>query len=322
VTRTGELGIISRAAALALVSALSACSSGAPFGPSPHLLGSLPNSGSPSSASARIDAPTDVAALPTGSNDISDPFEKMNRSVFSRNQRLNHAIVYPVAKAYNRVIPKPVRNSVANFADNLSEPMVFANNVLQLRLGAAATTAGRFALNSSIGIGGLFDIANRENLQRQTGDFGQTLYVWGVRRSAYLVVPIIGPTNVRDLIGTTVDFVAAIPAGGLLQEGLEATQFASAANDLTVAGSIATPFTKLDEVEQMKTLEDSSLDFYTMLRSVVAQKRQAELDEAVARSGWTALRYSKAAPRTSSRPSRPASPKQSEIMASALTGPD
>ena len=321
-TRTGELGIISRAAALALVSALSACSSGAPFGPSPHLLGSLPNSGSPSSASARIDAPTDVAALPTGSNDISDPFEKMNRSVFSRNQRLNHAIVYPVAKAYNRVVPQPARNSVANFADNLSEPMVFANNVLQLRLGAAATTAGRFALNSSIGIGGLFDIANRENLQRQTGDFGQTLYVWGVRRSAYLVVPIIGPTNVRDLIGTTVDFVAAIPAGGLLQEGLEATQFASAANDLTVAGSIATPFTKLDEVEQMKTLEDGSLDFYTMLRSVVAQKRQAELDEAVARSGWTALCNSKAAaPRTPSR-LRPASPKQSEIMASALTGPD
>jgi phospholipid-binding lipoprotein MlaA len=246
----------------------------------------------------------------------------MNRSVFSRNQRLNHAIVYPVAKAYNGVIPQPVRNSVANFASNLSEPMVFTNDVLQLRLGAATTTAGRFALNSTIGIGGLFDVAKGENLQHQSGDFGQTLYVWGVRRSAYLVVPIIGPTNVRDLIGTTVDFVAEIPAGGLLQEGLEATQFASAANDLTVAGSIATPFTKLDEVEQMKTLEDSSLDFYTMLRSVVAQKRQAELDEAVARSGWTALCSSKAAPSTSSRPSRPASPKQSEIMASALTGPD
>src|SRR5262249_9677678 len=102
-----------------------------------------------------------------------------------------------------------------------------------------------------------------------------------------------------------VDPIAA--AAGLLQDGPEATQFACAANHLTVAGSIATPFTKLDEVEQMKKLEDSSLDFYTMLRSVVAQKRQAELDEAVARSGWTALRNSKAAPRTSSRPSRPAS---------------
>lgn len=104
-------------------------------------------------------------------------------------------------------------------------------------------------MNSTLGIGGLFDLAKKESLKRQTGDFGQTLYVWGVRKSAYLVLPISGPTNVRDLVGTTVDFVAEIPAGGLLQEGLEATQFASAANDLTVAGSIATPFTKLDEVE-------------------------------------------------------------------------
>ena len=82
-------------------------------------------------------------------------------------------------------------------------------------LGAAATTAGRFAMNSTIGVGGLFDVASKEKLQPQTGDFGQTLYVWGMRRSDYLVVPVIGPTNVRDLIGTTVDFVATIPAGGL-----------------------------------------------------------------------------------------------------------
>lgn len=214
----------------------------------------------------------------------------MNRSAFDRNQRLNRAIVYPIAKAYNEAIPKPLRTGVENFADNLSEPMVLANDILQLRLGAAATTAGRFAMNSTLGIGGLFDIAKKESLQRQTGDFGQTLYVWGVRKSAYLVLPIIGPTNVRDLVGATVDFVAEIPAGGLLQEGLEATQFASAANDLTVAGSIAAPFTKLDEVEQLKTLEDNSLDFYVMVRSVVEQKRQAELEEALTKSGWTALR--------------------------------
>jgi phospholipid-binding lipoprotein MlaA len=265
-----------------------------------------------------------VAALPTGSDEVSDPLEKMNRSVFERNQRLNHAIVYPVAKAYNGILPKPVRSSVANFAGNLSEPMVFANDVLQLRLGAAATTAGRFALNSSIGIGGLFDVAKRENLQHQTGDFGQTLYVWGVRRSAYLIIPVIGPTNMRDLIGTGVDFVAAIPAGGLLQEGLEATQFASAANDLTMAGSIATPFTKLDEVEQMKALEDSSLDFYSMIRSVVEQKRQAELDDAVARSGWTTLRNTRAAamPKIPSGCPPSAGAKESEIMASAPTGSD
>ena len=113
-----------------------------------------------------------------------------------------------------------------------------------------------------------------------------------MRKSDYLVVPVIGPTNVRDLIGTTVDFVATIPAGGWLQSGLAASQYATqaanTANTLAVAGSVATPITKLDDVQQMQTLEDSSLDFYTMLRSVVEQKRQAELDEALATSLWTA----------------------------------
>ena len=244
------------------------------------------------SAAAPVEAPTDVADLPEATSETADPYEKINRAVFERNQGINHAVIYPVAKAYHETLPDPVRKSVANFAGNLAEPMVFANDVLQLRLGAAATTAGRFALNSTIGVGGLFDVASKQKLEKQTGDFGQTLYVLGMRQSNYLVVPIIGPTNVRDLIGTTVDFVATIPAGGLLQSGLAASQFATQAantvNTVTVAGSIASPVTKLDDVQQMQVLEDSSLDFYTMLRSVVEQKRQAELQEALATSLWTA----------------------------------
>jgi len=294
--RARELRILGCAAALAFACALSACASNGGVATSPELLASQH---SPlKSASARVDAPTDVADLPDGASEISDPFEKMNRAVFEGNQRFNHAVAYPVARAYHETVPKPVRNSMQNFAENLTEPVVFANDLLQLRLGAATTTAGRFALNSTIGIGGLFDPASKQKLERQTGDFGQTLYVWGMRNSNYLVVPLIGPTNVRDLIGTTVDFVANIPAGSLLQAGLTATQFATqaatTANGLTVAGSIATPFTKLDEVQQMQALEDSSLDFYTMLRSVVEQKRQAELEEALATSGWTASRNSAA----------------------------
>ena len=244
------------------------------------------------SAAAPVEAPTDVADLPEATSETADPYEKMNRAMFERNQGINHAVIYPVAKAYHETLPDPVRKSVANFAGNLAEPMVFANDVLQLRLGAAATTAGRFALNSTIGVGGLFDVASKQKLEKQTGDFGQTLYILGMRQSNYLVVPIIGPTNVRDLIGTTVDFVATIPAGGLLQSGLAASQFATQAantvNTVTVAGSIASPVTKLDDVQQMQVLEDSSLDFYTMLRSVVEQKRQAELQEALATSLWTA----------------------------------
>ena len=211
--------------------------------------------------------------------------------------RFNHSVIYPAAKAYHNVVPEPVRNSIENFVSNLDEPFVFANDVLQLRLEAAVTTVGRFAVNSTVGVGGLFDVATKQKMPQQSGDFGQTLYVWGMRNSPYLVLPMIGPTNVRDLIGTTVEIATAIPtfaatipayASAVPANSLLPTHIATAANNLTVAGSVASPLTKLDQADQMAELEDSSVDFYSMLRSVVSQKRQAELDEAVRTSGWTA----------------------------------
>jgi phospholipid-binding lipoprotein MlaA len=243
---------------------------------------------------ATLDAPNDVANLPDEPKDISDPFERMNRSVFERNERFNHAVVYPVAKAYRNNVPEPVRDSVEAFAGNLTEPLVFANDILQLRLQAAAMTVGRFGINSTLGVAGLFDVATRQNLPHQSGDFGQTLYVLGIRDSPYLVLPIIGPTNVRDLIGTTAEFAATLPVGEFpAGEFLDVlpTQVASTVSDLGVAGSAATPFTKLGQADQMEELEESSIDFYAMLRSVVYQKRQAELQEALETSGWTAPRH-------------------------------
>ena len=251
--------------------------------PSPELLASHNPSVEPKDTQAALDAPKDVASLPDESKEVSDPLERMNRSVFERNQRFNHAVVYPVANAYHNSVPEPVRNSVEAFASNLSEPMVFANDVVQLRLGAAATTLGRFAVNSTFGVAGLFDVATRQNLPHQSGDLGQTLYVLGMRDSPYLVLPVIGPTNIRDLIGTTVEFAATLPAGGVLP-----AQIAATVNNLTVVGTVASPFTKLGQADQMQELEEGSIDFYSMLRSVVYQKRQAELQEALETSGWTA----------------------------------
>jgi phospholipid-binding lipoprotein MlaA len=274
--------IVGRAVALAFAAMLSACAASGPSLPSPEFVGSRSMADEPK-GQASVAAPTDVASLPGDAQEVSDPFEKMNRSMLERNQRFNHAVVYPAAKAYRNNVPDGVRNSVENFALNLGEPFVFANDLLQLRLGAAATTVGRFAVNSTVGVGGLLDVATKQDLRQQSGDFGQTLYVWGMRKSPYLVLPVIGPTNVRDLLGTTVEFAAAIPAGELLP-----TQIVSTANNLTVAGSVASPFTKLGQADQMAELEDSSIDFYSMLRSVVEQKRQAELDEALQTSGWTA----------------------------------
>jgi phospholipid-binding lipoprotein MlaA len=272
-------------AAVSLALLLAACASSGPSLPGPDLVGSreLPSN---AKATHSLNPPTDAASLPEEPAEAYDPFEKTNRALFERNQRFNRAVVYPVAKAYQNTVPQPVRTGIENFVSNLAEPMVFANDVLQLRFGAAVTTVGRFAMNSTLGFAGVADVASKQNLPRQSGDFGQTLYIWGFRQSAYLIVPIIGPTNVRDLFGTTVETVATIPAGHLLP-----TRVASAANNLSVAGTIASPFTKLDDVGDMKELEESSLDFYAMVRSVVEQKREAELQEALQTSGWTAARY-------------------------------
>jgi phospholipid-binding lipoprotein MlaA len=289
-----ELYILGRAATIALTIALSACASATATVPSPQFLAAQTSRDVLKNNSASVNAPKDVADLPDAPNEVSDPLERMNRSVFERNQRFNHAVVYPVAKAYRNNVPEPVRDSVEAFGSNLTEPMVFANDVLQLRLGAAATTVGRFAINSTLGVAGLFDVATRQNLPHQSGDLGQTLYLLGMRDSPYLVLPVIGPTNVRDLIGTSVEFAATLPAGefpaGQFLESVP-TQVASTVNNLGVAGSVASPFTKLGQADQMQELEEGSIDFYSMLRSVVYQKRQAELQEALETSGWTAHSY-------------------------------
>ena len=286
--------IVERTVALALAVTLSACAASGPSIPSAALVGSKDTSDKPKST-ASVTAPADIASLPGDATPVSDPFEKMNRSTFERNMRFNHSVIYPAAKVYHNIVPEPVRNSIENFVTNLNEPFVFANDVLQLRPEAAVTTVGRFAVNSTVGVGGLFDVATKQKLPQQSGDFGQTLYVWGMRNSPYLVLPVIGPTNVRDLIGMTVEvataiplFASAIPAvAASAPAGSSLPHIATAANNISMAGSVATPFTKLDQADQMAELEDSSIDFYSMLRSVVNQKRQAELDEAVQTSGWT-----------------------------------
>jgi phospholipid-binding lipoprotein MlaA len=249
--------------AMATAATLSACASSEAGLPKPQFLAS-----------------PDQPAEP---EEIADPMEKQNRAVFDSSQEFNHAVIYPLAKSYNQNVPEDVRDRISAFTTNLGEPVVFANNVLQLRLEAAATTLGRFIVNSTVGVGGLFDVAASQQMPHQSGDFGQTLYVWGVHDSPYLYLPILGPTNVRDAIGSGIEFAAQIPAGGLYP-----ARFAATAQNVATAGTVLTPLSDLSKVEEMESLERSSLDFYSMLRSVADQKRQAELREALETSALTA----------------------------------
>ena len=208
-----------------------------------------------------------------------DPFEAVNRKVFEANLAFNHAVVYPMAKAYREGLPEQARDRIEAFTTNLSEPMVFANNVLQLRFDASATTLARFITNSTVGLGGLFDVAGTVGQRHQSGDLGQTLYVWGIRDSAYLVLPVLGPTNVRDGFGSGLSLLAPVGMAYMVPARLS-----GATSQVNAVDAVGTPIAGLSKVEMLQELEASSLDFYVMLRSMSDQKRQDELREALAQS--------------------------------------
>jgi len=142
------------------------------------------------------------ASLPPNSKrDPRDPWERVNRTTFKVNMALDHAIARPVARGYQKVVPGPVRTSVSNFMDNLFYPVTMANDLLQLKFKGFGSDTGRFLLNSTVGIGGLFDPATRVGLQKNSEDLGQTFGYWGAHPGPYLMIPILGPSDVRDGVG-------------------------------------------------------------------------------------------------------------------------
>ncbi len=201
----------------------------------------------------------------------NDPLEPMNRKVFAFNQALDRTVIKPVAKTYRDVVPEWARDRIHAVLENLREPLTFANDVLQGRGGAASITAQRFLMNSIGGLGGLYDRASERGLPKQSGDFGQTLYVWGVLDGPYLVLPFFGPSSVRDGVGLGVDLYAN-PVGHIGSSGVRSD--ASIAR--TTSGALDQ---RSRNIESLETLEAASLDFYTYLRSTWRQYRRATLLE-------------------------------------------
>jgi len=142
---------------------------------------------------------------PQEERDPRDPFEGFNRKVYAFNDAVDRAAVRPVAVAYRDYVPRPARLGTRNFINNLSHPGVIANSAFQGKFGEAFAGTGRFLINTTIGIGGLFDPASKIGLERANEDFGQTLGVWGVGPGPYLVLPALGPSTVRDTSGMAVD---------------------------------------------------------------------------------------------------------------------
>jgi len=211
-----------------------------------------------------------------GSVETYDPLEPMNRAVFRVNEVLDRSVIKPAAKGYRKVVPEFVRDRFRAFFNNLLEPRTFVNNLLQVRLNSAGMTFTRFLMNTTVGLGGLFDVASKHRLPRQTGDFGQTLYMWGVGDGPYLVLPFFGPSNVRDAAGLGVDIYTAVylnPLNPLVDDGHHL------AVDLTL-GVIDGVDLRARSIETLDAIEATSLDFYAQLRSISQQHRRAELRKA------------------------------------------
>ncbi|HVW22388.1 MAG TPA: VacJ family lipoprotein [Opitutaceae bacterium] len=201
-----------------------------------------------------------------------DPLEPMNRQVFKFNFFLDRILIKPVAKGYVRAVPPKGRTALRHFLDNLTEPIVMGNDLLQGRVGAAGTSAVRFLLNSTIGLGGFRDVAADSSLPRQTGDFGQTLWRWGWRDGGpYLVIPVLGPTNPRDGIGIGIDTYLD-PVRYVARE--------KADGNIILAGRSALDGIdrRAEALDALDVIQRQSVDFYAAFRSYFRQNRAAELN--------------------------------------------
>lgn len=208
------------------------------------------------------------ATVPAGGRD-DDPFEPFNRAVYDLNSVLDRTLIEPTARVYRAMLPQFVRDRIRAFVDNLAEPRIFVNAILEGRGEAAGVTFARFFINTTAGFGGLFDQASDAGLTRQTGDFGQTLYVWGVRDAPYLVLPIFGPSNVRDAIGLGVDLYTTPPAHMFGGDNGPATEFA--------IGAIDGIDLRERNIETLAEIKKGALDEYAHFRSLFRQYRQAQL---------------------------------------------
>ena len=200
--------------------------------------------------------------------EIFDPFEPVNRVVFKFNNVADRVVLEPIAKGYRR-LPSPVQTGVGNFFSNLKLPIIIINQFLQGQFKNAASSTGRLVVNTTIGIGGLVDVAERIGLEEKDEDFGQTLAVWGVNEGPYIILPIFGPSNLRDTTGM---FITSLtdPTNLYLVDQGEGEWIA-----VRTAGTAVDQRSKI--IDEVNTLRENSIDYYAAVRSSYYQNRDAAI---------------------------------------------
>ena len=192
----------------------------------------------------------------------ADPLQGLNRSIYAFNQGADKLILKPVAKGYSKIVPDPAKKSVSHFFSNLGEPINVINNLLQGKVGRAFSSTYRFVVNSTLGVFGLFDVAKSFNVEETPEDFGQTLAAWGVGPGPYLMVPLLGPSNLRDGLGSLIDSAAYYPLDEITDSPGERTALV-----VTSVISFRAGFLGVDDVLEKQ------LDPYGFLKQAVEKSR-------------------------------------------------
>jgi phospholipid-binding lipoprotein MlaA len=228
------------------------------------------------SAAAALVGLVGLAGPAAADEPVADPWEPFNRSMFAVHETLDKAVLEPVARGYVAVTPAPVREGVGNVLDNLKAPVVLANDVLQFKPDRALTTTGRFLINSTLGIAGIFDVASLMGMQKHDEDFGQTLATWGVGEGPYLFVPVLGPSNLRDGLGRFAD-------GAI--DPLNTQDFRSEDDIRAARGALTGLQTRgdiLDVIDEVRAANDPYLTIrttYQFLRESEIRDGKADLPE-------------------------------------------
>jgi phospholipid-binding lipoprotein MlaA len=199
----------------------------------------------------------------------NDPWEKTNRDIFDFDLRVDHAVARPIAEGYRAAVPEPVRDGIHNALTNLNAPVVLANDVLQGDGDKAVNTAGRIVINSTVGIGGLIDVASKMGIPGHENDFGITLGQNGVAEGSYLVLPFAGPMPPRDLLGVAVDQAF---------DPLTYVRFHGHDTWMVVRFGIGILDSRTSQLDAIEAIERSSIDFYATSRNLYRQSRNAKIN--------------------------------------------
>ena len=206
--------------------------------------------------------------------EIKDCFEPLNRATFSFNQGLDKAIIKPIAKGY-RKLPDSVQSGTSNALKNLSNLITIPNNVLQGDIKLAFINTARLALNTTVGLLGTIDVANKVGFTKyEKEDYGQTLGVWGFGPGCYVVLPILGPSTIRDTAGSFVNVLGGDPWYNISIHGNN--EFLSKELYVTTEALNGINF-RADNIESLDNVEKNSLDFYASVRSLYTQDRENKI---------------------------------------------